>query len=337
MAFLATLTAGAFFAAAFLAGSVGAAIFFTAFFVTAFFTAMGSNPPIRGIVLQLRHTNSRNMRCFVLFVLFAISCLGLPEDPAPVRAAAEELERVRQLVAVGAAPVKQLKQAEERLEEAKESQILDKLLYSEIKIEDLTEAQAKEMVAVSGHFEQREQQRLDDAAKMVDIGLRSKNSLEPLAEGLARAQHTVAVAKSRAALVEELVGIVKAELEAESHPQPEMIQEPNGPRPIFERYVGSMLFGPKDLKKVMLAFEMKFAKPMPISARGETAVHRALGFDHRGRVDVALKPDQEEGVWLRHYLESAKIPYFAFRKWIPGQATAPHIHIGPPSTRLIAD
>jgi hypothetical protein len=67
-------------------------------------------------------------------------------------------------------------------------------------------------------------------------------------------------------------------------------------------------------------------------------VHRALGFDHTGRIDVALMPDSTEGVWLRRYLESKSIPYYAFRAAIAGKATAAHIHIGPGSTRLrVAD
>ena len=73
---------------------------------------------------------------------------------------------------------------------------------------------------------------------------------------------------------------------------------------------------------------------MPISANGETSVHRALGFDHRGRVDVAVMPDQPEGIWLRHYLEAHNIPFYAFRSAIAGKATGAHIHIGPGSTRL---
>ncbi len=298
---------------------------------------MGSNPPTTGIVLQLRHTINRNMRSFPIFILLAASCLAFPQEPATVRAAAEEVERVRQLLAAGAVPAKKLKEAEERLQEAKEAVILDKLLYGEVKVEDLTESQAAEMITVSSRFEQREKIRLDEAAKMVELGMGPKNSLEPFTEGLARAQRTVAVAKSRASLVEELVSLVRAEQEAAAHEVSDEVPEQNGPKPVFEKFVGAAMFGPGELKKVMLAFEKKFSKPMPISARGETAVHKALGMDHRGRVDVALKPDQEEGVWLRHYLESVKISYFAFRKWVPGQATAPHIHIGPPSTKLIAD
>ena len=53
----------------------------------------------------------------------------------------------------------------------------------------------------------------------------------------------------------------------------------------------------------------------------------------RGRVDVAIHPDQPEGRWLLEYLVEKHIPYFAFRQAVPGKATGAHIHIGPLSTR----
>jgi hypothetical protein len=90
----------------------------------------------------------------------------------------------------------------------------------------------------------------------------------------------------------------------------------------------------RDLPALELAFAAKFDRPLPISAEGETEVHRALGFDHRGRIDVAVVPSAPEGVWLRQYLQMRKIPYYAFSRAIPGKATAAHIHIGPGSTRL---
>jgi hypothetical protein len=83
-----------------------------------------------------------------------------------------------------------------------------------------------------------------------------------------------------------------------------------------------------------VAFEKHFGKPLPVSALGETAVHRALGFDHRGRVDVALHPDLPEGIWLREFLRENHIPFFAFRQAVPGRATGAHIHIGPMSTHF---
>jgi hypothetical protein len=85
---------------------------------------------------------------------------------------------------------------------------------------------------------------------------------------------------------------------------------------------------------VETAFERHFGESLPVSAMGDTAAHRALGFDHRGRVDVALNPDTTEGEWLRLYLTVKRIPFFVFRQAVPGKATGAHIHIGPMSTHL---
>jgi hypothetical protein len=85
---------------------------------------------------------------------------------------------------------------------------------------------------------------------------------------------------------------------------------------------------------VAAAYQEHFGKPLPVSAMGDTAVHRALGFDHRGRVDVALNPDSSEGEWLRLYLTVKRIPFFVFRQALPGKATGAHIHIGTASARL---
>ena len=63
---------------------------------------------------------------------------------------------------------------------------------------------------------------------------------------------------------------------------------------------------------------------------------RAPGALPQDRIDIALNPDQPEGVWLRRYLEARHIPYFAFWQAAPGKATGAHIHIGPESTRLSA-
>jgi hypothetical protein len=59
-----------------------------------------------------------------------------------------------------------------------------------------------------------------------------------------------------------------------------------------------------------------------------------MGWNHRNSVDVGLHPDSAEGSALIAYLQSAGIPFLAFRGAIPGVSTGPHIHIGSPSNRL---
>jgi hypothetical protein len=103
----------------------------------------------------------------------------------------------------------------------------------------------------------------------------------------------------------------------------------------MEHFEGDGIFDEeRDLQAIVKEFQAKFDRPLPISADGQTEVHRAMGFDHRGRVDVAVDPRAPEGVWLRRYLRSRKIPYYAFTSAVAGKATAAHIHIGPGSNRL---
>jgi hypothetical protein len=51
-------------------------------------------------------------------------------------------------------------------------------------------------------------------------------------------------------------------------------------------------------------------------------------------MDVGVHPDSSEGQALVNYLRKSGIPFLAFRTAVPGSATGPHIHIGPPSGRL---
>lgn len=89
-----------------------------------------------------------------------------------------------------------------------------------------------------------------------------------------------------------------------------------------------------NLSTVQQYFSSKFGKPLPTSAIGQSATHNRMGWDHRNSVDVGLHPDSAEGRALIAYLQSAGIPFLAFRSAIPGVATGPHIHIGSPSHRL---
>jgi len=149
-----------------------------------------------------------------------------------------------------------------------------------------------------------------------------------LAAALARKEQDLA--ESRARLVRELAQMARAEELLES----KLNHEPQEVRELADRYDGDGVFNMGTFSRVELDFEKQFGKPLPVSAMGETAVHRSLGFDHRGRVDVAIHPDQPEGHWLLEYLVDKHIPYFAFRHAVTGKATGAHIHIGPMSTRF---
>ncbi len=243
-----------------------------------------------------------------------------------------DLGRLRQLVEAGAMPRAALQKAQAELADAEDEAILRRTLYGASRIEDTTEEQAAEMVAAARRRVERKQARLDELKPLIEQGIYPRNALAPLTEELADLHKTLELAISREKFLREMADMARAE---QSWERIDALPEA---RPMSERFDGQGVFTSAHWKKVLIAFESAFGKPIPVSAHGETAVHKALGYDHRGRIDVAVNPDAIEGVWLRDYLTKEKIPFFAFRSAIAGKSTAPHIHIGPPSLRIkVAD
>jgi hypothetical protein len=247
------------------------------------------------------------------------------QDPEVARAQAE-LARTRSLVEAGVAAPVELDKARQMVADAEEHAQLRGTLYGH----DVTEGEADEMVALAERRLERREQEVAKGRERVEQGVASAQSLAPFLEqaDLARKEHDYAA--TRAKVIHEMAEMAREEAELEA----KLASAPAEARSLAERYDGNGTFTTRDFKKVSRAFERTFSKGLPVSADGETAVHRALGFDHRGRVDVALNPDQPEGVWLRQYLAANHIPYFAFRGAVHGKATGPHIHIGPMSARL---
>jgi hypothetical protein len=251
------------------------------------------------------------------------------ENDASVIRARGALEQVKHLVAAGALPGIRLKKAEEDVQDALDESILKKSLYST----DLLPEQADQIVYVAERMVVRRQKALLQLRELVGAGVISRAEVDASGTSLDRAQQELDWAQKRAALVEQVAESVRREKamasvenQAESHPE--------WAGKVYTKYDGSGIFTPAERKSLESAYLSRFAKPLPISADGETALHRSFGFDHRGRVDVAVTPDQPEGVWLMHYLESKHIPYYAFRAAVPHQATGAHIHVGPGSTKL---
>jgi hypothetical protein len=261
-----------------------------------------------------------------LLVCAGLLCAQTDQDPEVSRAKAG-IDKLRALVEAGAAPRAELEMAEQKIADAEDSAVLRRTLYG---TGELTEEQAEAMVAATARRVERRRQALAKAQKLVDDGVASLLSLGTYLEEFDLARRESDLAQSRADLSRQLAQMAKAE---ESYRQ-EMERAPSGEHKIAEKFDGNGIFTSTELAHVEVAFAGHFGKPLPVSANGETAVHRALGFDHRGRVDVAVHPDQPEGVWLRGYLEQHRIPYFAFRQAVPGKATGAHIHMGPISTRL---
>src|ERR1019366_86324 len=107
----------------------------------------------------------------------------------------------------------------------------------------------------------------------------SSDLLTPLLEELDSARKELDLAESRARFTRELAQMARAE-ELVATP---LNQDPRAARELADRYDGDGIFTRGTFARVELDFEKQFGKPMPVSAMGETAVHRSLGFDHRGR------------------------------------------------------
>lgn len=240
-----------------------------------------------------------------------------------------EVDRLRGMAEAGAIPRARLEQAQAELADAEDNMVLRRTLYGTVRVEDFTREQADEMIAAAQRLVDRATERYDSSKELVQEGVVARSTLTAMLEDLDFRKKALDLAHYRAKLVDELAEYARAEEAAD-----EGAELRTGK--IIERFNGSGLFNQVDYARISSAFQRQFAHPLPVSAWGETATHRSLGFDHRGRVDIALNPDQREGRWLRGYLQKLKIPYYAFRAAVPGKATAPHIHLGPPSLRLRA-
>jgi hypothetical protein len=256
-------------------------------------------------------------------------------DSAAVRQAREQVEFVRKLAEAGAASRKQVEQAAAGLQQAQDDAVIAETLDARVAVEDLTEEQSAEATNAASRRLQRLQKQLAEQAVLVTQGVAPRTSLVPFEEELDSARRIVDAMEVRSRSLADIASMIRAEQEVGDQ-QPDQPSIADGAIARITRFAGENKFGTGEFKQVVLEFEKKFDRKLPVSARGETALHRSMGFDHRGRIDVAVNPEGVEGRWLMRYLEQQKIPFFAFRTAVRGQATAPHIHIGPPSTRLRA-
>jgi hypothetical protein len=267
------------------------------------------------------------MRFLPALVVLACSAAGLAQPPedALVVAAQAELERLQSMVDAGALPRATVERARESLADAQDAAILRRTAASDLNLD-----QAEEMVAAAHRRVARREKVLDDAKHLVLAGAAAKASLLPLVDDLEQERQAAKLSESRAQAIRELSDMVSAEGNFINR----LAHSPEEAAALAEGYYADGTFLYATYAKVEMAYRERFGKSMPVSALGETAVHRAMGFDHRGRVDVALNPDQPEGVWLMEYLKENGIPFIAFRGPVKGAATGAHIHIGPMSTRL---
>jgi hypothetical protein len=250
------------------------------------------------------------------FCLLVIATALPAQDPI---AAAAELERTRQLVAAGALPRAALEEAERASEKARLQQQMRDFVRRDVGMEELGD-----MLEAAARLRDLAREEFELVRARVEAGAVPAQELEPARESLQSAEKQLALAEQRGKLVRQLAQIASAEERFDE------LEEED----LAFAFVGEGGFSDEDLLAVDGIFYEFWGQALPISARGDTELHRSMGFDHTGRVDVALHPDDDEGDFLIELLESWGIPFIAFRSAVPGQATGPHIHIGLPSPRL---
>ncbi len=169
---------------------------------------------------------------------------------------------------------------------------------------------------------QEARRRVDDARADSEKTAAKAKKLRELYDAGAAARNDVEAAEAAAAqaevyfkLNEELARRVE---QAANMPLPSQSPGAAG-------FSASMFFFLQD------AYYQEFQHSLPVSAFGPSETHEKLGFDHEGRVDVALHPDSPEGRWFIAQLQARQIPFIAFRQPVAGKATGAHIHMGLPS------
>ena len=245
---------------------------------------------------------------------------------ALVERAQDEVTRVRALVEQGTLPKSLLEEVEAKLADAQDEAILSETLYGQARLQDMTGEQAASMVDAAQRRVDRQSRLVAERQKLLDAGIIARSEFTSFQTELESRERVLELAQNRVKLLENLRAMAESEQRLE--------RAARAPADVLIRYDGNGSFSLSDLPTISSEFEKRFHRALPISALGQTLVHQSMGLDHRNRVDVALNPDQPEGIWLRQLLERLHVPYLAFRSAVAGAATAPHIHIGPGSTRL---
>jgi hypothetical protein len=164
----------------------------------------------------------------------------------------------------------------------------------------------------------------------------TRKALEGLQQQLVDSDHLIAEVRE-AEEAEKLAAVKAKELEktlAANRARLALTARTSTAGGVVIRGAGASGWTLANISPVQSFFINAFGRPLPTSAFGQTATHDRMGFAHHRAVDVALHPDSAEGRALIGYLRANGIPFIAFRAAVPGSATGPHIHIGPPSHRL---
>lgn len=272
---------------------------------------------------------------WILWIAPATISAQAPEDlKAEVAArridyASQQVARIKALVDAGLEVRIRLEAAERDLEDTKDKVIMEGAVSPPHPNNPSAVASDDAIVAAAERRLDRQKAWMEKIKTLIENGVIPPPDVIPTEAELHSRESDLTAAQARVfAKVEALASAARSSRKDET-----ITLDFNGGN--MEHFEGLGTFDEeRDLQAIKKGFEAEFDHPLPISADGQTEIHRALGFDHRGRIDVAVDPRTPEGIWLRRYLRSRKIPYYAFTSAVVGKATAAHIHIGPGSTRI---
>lgn len=175
----------------------------------------------------------------------------------------------------------------------------------------------------------RIEESVEKSRSLVQAGIISRREYDAVEQKLSDINYKVSDVEKQIASVDNLIAEVEAAEKFDANTRA-------GARGLMIRYVGSSKWSMTDIDKVEAFFRLRFAKPLPVSAMGQSETHNRLGYDHHNAVDVALHPDGDEGRALINYLQSQNISFIAIKGAISGSSTGAHIHIGQPSKKSVA-
>jgi hypothetical protein len=169
--------------------------------------------------------------------------------------------------------------------------------------------------------------------ELLERGLVARRDVEALDALAEAARVRVAETRQRMGEADALMGETLAAIEVARMPRPAPGETVSTSTVI--RYQGTVDLAAGNVASIETFFAERFGRALPVSALGQTAVHDRMGLDHRHALDVAVRPDSDEGKSLIAYLKRERIPFLAFKGPMPGASTGAHIHIGQVSPRLI--
>lgn len=188
------------------------------------------------------------------------------------------------------------------------------------------------LLALQKQDEERAAQSVEKSKKLLEIGVIAQKQVEESEQLLATTRAKAVETEKQIESVNNLVAEVEAAEEvAKTPPTPTGEFRANG---LLVRFAGISRWNLSDFGKVEAFYRLKFGKPLPISAFGQTQTHNQLGLDHSNAMDVAVHPDSVEGKALIDFLYNQGISFIAIRGAIQGSATGAHIHIGAESHRI---